>query len=176
MRTRFWGIEGDPNKSIEGIFWRTWPSTRRPRWPFGRATSIPSPLIGWFAIGVQIRANMQTAQLADGSYILVEPEDAVVAREQGTGKNPHFASIMATMDAVAKRDYRSRNRRQGWQPNGNQIEVVITQTDEEWAAWSRRFSDKGIIDRYGARFFVYKAWRHSWSVKGVVVLHEVKTL
>lgn len=96
------------------------PSSRHLRWPLGRAVSIPSPLAGWFATGVQIRANMQTAQLGDGRYILVENEEAQEAIQIQVGQQQDFDEIMARHDVKQRWFYRARNKRQAWDKFGRE--------------------------------------------------------
>lgn len=106
----------------EGFEWfATWLSTRRLRWPFGRQDKQPSPLVGWFATGMQIRANMQTAQMGDGSYILVENEEQQEAEQANIGKQATFPMLMTNLDIKQKLFYRSRNPRQAWDKYGNEV-------------------------------------------------------
>jgi hypothetical protein len=96
------------------------PSSKRLRWPFGRQDKQPSPLVGWFATGVEIRANMQMAQLANGKYILVENEEARDATQAMIGDDPEFAEIMARHDIKQRWFFRARNKRQAWDKFGRE--------------------------------------------------------
>ena len=97
------------------------PSKRWLRWPVGRAVRPPSILVGWFVTDDQIikGADAELVDLDNGTLVRIESSISIPGIFQTMSTDPR--AIMNAIGISEQWFFRSRNKRQGWLPDGTEI-------------------------------------------------------